>query len=73
MGLFEKLSVSLGFNKRSQLSFLPSANDPVIVTKNGVKCTTYPYKTLASFDLNVEKPRYEGAIPEATIKFYPLD
>lgn len=30
-------------------------------------------KTLASFDINIEKPRFEGAIPEATIKFYPLD
>lgn len=30
------------------------------------------YKTLATFDLNVESPKYEGAIPEATIKFYPL-
>lgn len=30
------------------------------------------YKTLATFDLNMESPKYEGAIPEATIKFYPL-
>ena len=26
-----------------------------------------------SFDLSIEKPKFEGAIPEATIKFYPLD
>ena len=32
-----------------------------------------PYKTIASFDLNIEKPKYEGALPDATIKFYPLD
>ncbi len=30
------------------------------------------YKTLATFDLKIENPKYEGAIPEATIKFYPL-
>ena len=22
---------------------------------------------------NIEKPKYEGALPDATIKFYPLD
>ena len=31
------------------------------------------YKTLAMFDLNIENPKYEGAIPDATIKFYPLN
>ena len=25
------------------------------------------------FDLNIENPKYEGAIPDATIKFYPLN
>lgn len=31
------------------------------------------YKTLAMFDLKIENPEYQGAIPNATIKFYPLD
>ena len=27
-------------------------------------------KTLATFDLKVDKPKYTGDIPNATIKFY---
>ena len=30
------------------------------------------YRTLAMFDLKIEAPKYEGAVPDATIKFYPL-
>ena len=35
--------------------------------------TVTPYKTLATFELQVNKPKYSGDIPEASIKFYPLD
>ena len=73
MGLFEKLSISLGGKKKSAVSFLPSPTEPVIVYKNSIKCSSYPYKTLAKFDLNLSKPKYDGDIPDATIKFYPLD
>lgn len=46
-----------------------------IPTNIGSSCSTVckTAKTLASFDLIIEKPKYVGAIPEATIKFYPLD
>lgn len=30
------------------------------------------YKTIAMFDLNIESPKFEGAIPEASVKFYPI-
>ncbi len=73
MGLFGKFFVSLGGTKKDQVSLLPSASEPVVVYKNSVKCSTYPYKTLASFDLNVAKPRYDGEIPDASIRFYPID
>ena len=73
MGLFEKLSISFGGLKKNHISMLPSVEEPVVVCKNAIKCSSYPYKTLATFDLNVGKPRYPGDIPEATIKFYPLD
>ena len=53
-----------------------SANNTVVnAMRNAAKAsnTGKPIKTLASFDLNIEKPKFEGAVPEATIKFYPLD
>ena len=73
MDIWKKFSMSIGFHKKNKLAFLPSPVEPVIVTTNTIKCSTIPYKTLASFDLKVDTPRYEGAIPDATIKFYPID
>ena len=72
MALFTKIPF-LNFSRKSKLAFLPSHVEPVVVTTNTVKCSTIPYKTLATFDLKLETPRYEGAIPNATIKFYPID
>jgi hypothetical protein len=72
MALFTKIPF-LNFNKKSKIAFLPTPVQPVVATTNTLKCSTIPYKTLASFDLKVESPRYEGAIPDATIKFYPID
>lgn len=39
---------------------------------NGKSFNNENYRTLAMFDLKIEAPKYEGAIPDATIKFYPL-
>lgn len=78
--IFSKFFMSFNFNKKK---YLPAPEENKI---NGVSASmamnklndtaTYPvksYKTLASFDLNIAEPNYKGAIPDATIKFYPLD
>ena len=72
MGLFSKLAITFKQNKKSN-TYLPEAVSPVTCTNESTTCATSPYKTIASFDLNIEKPKYDGAIPDATIKFYPLD
>ena len=71
MNFFEKFGIKFG-NKKNK--YLPEP----IININAVEPTifsqtdTNAFKTLAMFDLNVESPKYEGAIPEATVKFYPL-
>lgn len=72
MGLFSKLAITFKSNKKSN-ECLPEAVAPLSVVEDSVKCATSSYKTIASFDLNIEKPKFEGAVPDATIKFYPLD
>lgn len=72
MGLFSKLAITFKSKKKSS-AYLPEAVVPLSVMEDSVKCTTSSYKTIASFDLNIEKPKFEGAVPDATIKFYPLD
>ena len=72
MGIFSKLAVTFKQNKKDSV-YLPITEEPISISGDSIKCTTKPYKTIASFDLNIEKPKYEGALPDATIKFYPLD
>lgn len=87
--IFSKFFMSFGLNKNKYLpagtedsttpvsaNIANSANNTVVAAmRDAAKAsnTTKPIKTLASFDLNIEKPKFEGAVPEATIKFYPLD
>ena len=87
--IFSKFFMSFGFNKNKYLpagtedidasaavDLTNSANNTVVTAmRNAAKASNVakPIKTLASFDLNIEKPKFEGAVPEATIKFYPLD
>ena len=87
--IFSKFFMSFGFNKNKYLPAgtedinasvavepANSANNTVIAgMRDAAKAsnTSNSTKTLASFDINIEKPKFEGAIPEATIKFYPLD
>lgn len=66
MGLFEKFSLPISFNKKKTLGISAPIESPILGQ-------TMPYKTIATFDLKVEKPKYVGDIPEATVKFYPLD
>lgn len=72
MGIFSKLAVTFKNNKKSN-AYLPIMEDAVYISENSIKCATKPYKTIASFELSIEEPKYEGAVPNATIKFYPLD
>ena len=72
MGIFSKLAIAFKSTKKNGM-YLPVAEEPVSISENSVKCASKPYKTIASFDLNIEKPKYDGAVPDATIKFYPLD
>ena len=66
-------------NASATVDLVDSANNTVVTAmRNAAKASNTanaakPIKTLASFDLNIEKPKFEGAVPEATIKFYPLD
>ncbi len=69
--IFSKFFMSFGFNKNK---YLPAGTEEMsIPTPTVSNMNSNTVKTLASFDLNIERPKYEGAIPEATIKFYPLD
>ena len=47
--------------------------EPFLSKKGEVIYSAKPFKTLATFDLEVEKPRYNGEVPSAVIKFYPLE
>lgn len=73
MSFLKKFGITFG-NKKNK--FLPEAT--LGVNTNTIEPTIFSptdssaFKTLATFDLNVESPKYEGAIPEATIKFYPM-
>lgn len=66
MGLFEKFSLPISFTKKKTLAIPAPVESPILGQ-------TISYKTIATFDLKVEKPKYIGDIPDATVKFYPLD
>ena len=71
MGFFEKFGIRFGSKKNK---YLPGT----IANNNSIESTMFTpmdksaYKTIAMFDIKLESPKYEGAIPEATVKFYPL-
>ncbi len=73
--IFSKFFVSWGFGKKNKLLPAPIENKSQESFSNvaGIGFSEKPYKTLATFDLSIEKPKYVGAVPDATIKFYPLD
>ena len=74
MNLFKKFGITFG-NKKSKL--LPAST--IVYPNNVIEPTIFQptdntaYKTLATFDINIEAPKYAGAIPEATVHFYPLN
>lgn len=73
MGIFSKFFVSFGTNKNKYLPAPLDNSSTNLSTGDDMGYAVTSYKTLASFDLNLEAPKYVGAVPDATIKFYPLD
>ncbi len=75
MSLFSKFAFPFGFNKKNKC--LPEGSIPLMsISKEDEMAPSYPvntYKTIASFDIKLENPKYQGAIPDATIKFYPFN
>jgi len=63
MGFLDKFSLSNSFSKKKTYELAEPPQIPILG-----KVSTY--KTLATFDLEVDKPKYSGDIPNATIKFY---
>ena len=63
MGIFDKMSISNIFSKKKTYEIAAPTYSPII----GQAST---YRTLATFDLKVDEPKYTGDIPKATIKFY---
>ena len=63
MGLFSKFSIPNYFSKKKPYELAETTYSPIIGQASS-------YKTLATFDLKVDKPKYTGDIPNATIKFY---
>lgn len=66
----ETVSATTGSNTSTVVGQVPVSGIASVVRTTE---TTNAVKPLASFDISIEKPRYQGAIPEATIKFYPVD
>ena len=73
-----KFFMPFSFGKKNQ--YLPAPEDswqakpePFLSRRGEVVYSAKPYKTLATFELEVEPARYEGEVPEAKIKFYSLD
>ena len=63
MGLFSKFSIPSSFSKKKTYELAAPTYSPIIGLASS-------YKTLATFDLKVDTPKYTGDIPNATIKFY---
>lgn len=63
MGLFQKFTLPNSFSKKKTYQLAEPTNSPIMGPATS-------YKTLATFDLKVDKPKYTGDIPNATIQFY---
>ena len=68
MSFLKKFGITFGNKKNKYLPETTTIIEPTVFSPTDSSA----YRTLATFDLNLESPKYEGAIPEATIKFYPL-
>lgn len=63
MGLFDKISIPNIFSKKKTYEIAAPTYSPIIGQASA-------YKTLATFDLEIDELKYTGDIPNATIKFY---
>lgn len=73
MSFLKRFGITFGNKKNKYLPENTSNYTSTKIEPTAFSTTdTSAFKTLAMFDLSLESPRYEGAIPEATIKFYPL-
>lgn len=71
---FNKFFMPFTFGKKNK--YLPApeyGKEPFVSNHGEIIYSAKPYKTIATFDLEVAKPKYDGEIPCATIKFYPLE
>ncbi len=72
--VFSKFFMSFGLTKKNKGLPAPKEEIPTMAAiMDAPAYSVKPYKTMASFDLNIEEPRYTGAIPNASIKFYPIN
>jgi len=62
MNFFKKFSIPKPKNK-----IVPALNTPKVSPIIGGAST---FKTLATFDIQMDKPKYDGDIPQAEIKYY---
>jgi len=62
MSFFSKFSIP-NLNKKSTPVLNTPKSSPIIGTAS-------TFKTLATFDIEMDKPKYEGDIPKAEIKYY---
>ncbi len=63
MGIFDRFSIPGNIEKKKTYTLKSPEYSPII----GQAST---YKTLATFDLQMDAPRYTGDIPKATITSY---
>ena len=63
MKLFHKFSMPNLFSKKKPYELAETAYSPVFGQVSS-------YKTLATFDMKVDKPKYTGDVPAVTMKFY---
>ncbi len=72
--VFSKFFVSFGMTKKNNGLPAPAElQDSSVEGLGSATCSVKPYKTIASFDISIDEPRYTGAIPDASIKFYPIN
>lgn len=63
MGLFRRFSMPNSFSRKKPYELAEPSYSPIIGQATS-------YKTLTTFDLKVDKPKYTGDIPNVTIQFY---
>lgn len=63
MGIFNKFSMPGSLSKKKTYQLAETKYSPIIGQASS-------YKTLATFDLQVDKSKYDGDIPNVTLKFY---